>query len=231
MISRRDFIKFLGVLGGVILTPLGKLSPFSKADHAPDQAYSGELYSGFVILPYGTKVPDFVEHPKLNAPIFCGVGDGPGITANTISFSSSSEIEVVKSLSFPIYKLSVPPNNLEAMGGCIVKHPTGDIYSINVSYGRKNSTADFMECVISVWAYPTFPRPFPMWLPDPVESNGKDVSLVKSTKLPTPGLMAIGSPGKSFHWIEKNILYRLIIEESSTLEDAQIIINNLIRSN
>ncbi|MEM2126040.1 MAG: twin-arginine translocation signal domain-containing protein [Candidatus Methanosuratincola sp.] len=75
MLTRRDFIKFLSLVGAGTLTPLRRFLRLTSLEEAPHQQEdTGELYADFLLLPEGTAVPNFVQYPKVPMPRLCGVG-------------------------------------------------------------------------------------------------------------------------------------------------------------
>jgi hypothetical protein len=239
--SRRQFLKgAIGGLGGLITARIAGLFPEAQPVFAdltrkqrisvtglatPIQVDVGELYAGFLLLPENTQAPAFVQYPKLGVPIFCGVGDGPSPTASTISFNT--DIDLVQQIDFPIYSLENLPDKLGLLGGDTVSHPTGDVYSVTIRYGINHTEKEFQECVISLWAFPDYPRPFPLWYSNIVEVNEPRVALLKVDFLPAAGIESPTENGYVFYWIENDVLYSLILEPCPDIAYALTVIDSL----
>ena len=61
MLTRRDFIRTLGVVGAVILNPLRRFRWWQSMGVAQSDEPLGELYAGFVLLPAGAPWPPFIQ--------------------------------------------------------------------------------------------------------------------------------------------------------------------------
>lgn len=163
MLSRRDFIKALGVLGAVILTPFHRLTRTQEVQAAPAADNSlllGEVYAGFLLLSEDTPVPGFVRKPTVGPPIVCGVETGKGgpkINAMLQSFDTLKELR--KRINFPIYTLSSLPDQFHPAGGYLLGYDTGQIYGVSLGYQAVDTTNRFVESTISLWAQPHFSRP------------------------------------------------------------------------
>jgi hypothetical protein len=215
MFSRRDVIKAMAAMGGVFLTPfdrLGRGSPSSPV-HAQNLPV-GELYEGFLLLPDGASVPDFVVHPALGVPIFCGVGAAE-ITAVTETLASAETLAAL--VDFPVYELDPQDlKNLHSAGATLVKHETGEVYAAAVNYERYDSTTDRWTTGVTIEALPEFMRPYPLWERDPIEPGSPSLVLEKVDFLPQPGILT--APRQAFigHWIETNVHYILVDERGQS---------------
>lgn len=226
MISRRDFIKSFAVFSTAVLNPLRGIKVWSYREFfQPREEIVGELYAGFILLPDGAPIPNFVQPPKSEPPILCGVGDNHDPTATTKSFSSISEMR--KNLEFPIYSLEKTPTNLELLGGHLVIHTTGEIYSSLISFGVRPSHLDRTVSIVSLWAFHDITIPYPLWFSDPLDTSETQFILEKVNFLPAPGIMTPTSGGYVFYWIMNEILYSIAIDPADSFDNAINIINSL----
>jgi hypothetical protein len=225
MFTRRDFIKTMSLMSGAVLAPVQWLAKWAGMQPArAEETVEGELYAGFVLLPEGAKVPEFVEYPKKGIPIVCGV-EGNATTGITKSFDR--EDDLIKEVRLPMYRLNQLPPGLSSAGGYILSHKTEEIFSVLLSYKIYDMEIQRTKTAITLCAQPDVPRPFPLWSSEPVEPGGSSVILEKVTFLPIPGIMVISQTGYIFYWIDNTILYTLIMDYHPTYEEAQWLVNSL----
>lgn len=164
MISRRQFIQRVGLLGGILLTPLGRLARrYSQEPTEEEPQPEGEIYAGFVLLPEGAAVPDFVR--KAPIPIFGGIeGDSQNevmfLDAVGITESFSSIADVSKVITFPLFVFESAPRGMNFLQGYVDRFEASlKVWAVNLFYGYKNDEIPRM----SLYAIPRFPKPFPVW--------------------------------------------------------------------
>jgi hypothetical protein len=228
MRSRRQFIKVMGVLGGAVMAPFrwfGRAQAATLPD-APLPA-GAELYGGFLLLPEGAPVPPWVKPPKLGPPIECGVGEG-GASPTAVVVSLKAPGDLASESGLPIYALGKLPDGIREAGGYVLKQQTGEVFSALVGYETYNYDNQYWECTVRIIAKPDFPRPFPLWPVSPVEVGGPAILLEKVDFLPTPGIMVKTTLGHIFHWIQKGVLYTLVVENKSSLGDARLLVDTLL---
>lgn len=225
MITRRDFIKMLGIVGAAILSPLDRIGNkiYSKKNYLSGNDV-GEEFAGFLLLPDGADTPEFVLYPKSGIPIFCGVGDGPSPTASGVTVSIEDLSEKV---NFKLYKIANQIDNLAPLEGTIIYQPDSKIFCITIDYGRNISESNIREGGVSIWAYSSFPYPYPIWSSDPVEINGPFVKNEKVEFLPMPGVLTITPTMQIAHWIENDILYKIIIDPCTDISYSRSIVDAL----
>lgn len=231
MFTRRDFIKVMGWLGGIILTPLGRLRRWESTDLArADAPPEGELYAGFLLLPEGTPIPPMVSPSELGVPIMCGVGVGRGGPHPTaVTKYMNTHHDLAQEVSFPVYTFYKLPGHLRAAGAHLIKHETGEVFSAAVNFDSYNLEArEWEEGTVSISADPDFPRPFPLWSSNPVEPGGPATTLEKVDFLPAPGIMVVTQDGYVFHWIENEILFTMVMEHTPSLEEARSLARSLV---
>lgn len=235
--SRRQFLKgTLGMLGGAMTAQATRFFPELQAALAqtgnpsvppaqlPEQLEVGELYGGFLLLPDDTPVPSFVQYPVSGPPVFCGVGDNPTPSVRMQSFPTVND--VANRVNFSAYTIDSVLNNMKQIGCWLISQPTDDVYCTTVWFGNKNITDKDLECSISIWTYPEFPRPYPLWYDSHID-NDVHTELEKVEFLPTPGIRVTTRTGFVFYWIENNILNNLIVESTLDVDEAQKIVDSL----
>lgn len=239
MLTRRNFIKFLAVVGsGVLLPPLNKLRWLDLFNQhvswgppetlLPPTSSLGEIYAGFLLLPDGAPVPPNVKYPERGMPTFCGVGAGHGGPVPTaVSQSFSTAAEMAREVDFPVYIFSKLPERLRQAGATLIRYETGEVFAALVDFQSHNGRSGDWETTVSIWAQPEFPRPFPLWSSEPVEPGGPAVALEKVDFLPSPGVMVTTRQGAVFHWIRNDVLYTLIAEPGPSHEEALALVSLL----
>lgn len=231
MLTRRNFVRMMGIWGGVALAPLGGLvrrMSSSFADTEPPPA--GELYAGFVLLPRNAPIPSFVQCAP--APILCQVsGDerDPVVMAHRAETSWFDSVEgLTGNISLPIYVPALLPAGMVFINGCIISFAqSGRVFEARMDFGLPDSH----QPLVSVWARPMFPQPYPVWSVDAppfYESQARPeqdeitISPEKVSFTPVQGLMLPTAQGHLLHWIRHDILYTLVVEhdqQRSTVED------------
>lgn len=230
MLTRRDFIKFTSLVGGVVLNPFQRLgSRLGIGLDVGEEVAVGELYAGFVLLPEGTPIPSFVEFPKKGSPNECGVGVGwGGIKPNAVSRFFDNEEGLAAEIKFPIYTLDDIPAELTPARAYMLSDETGEVYGAALGFDAFNIESGYWECVVSLWAQPKFPRPIPLYFRDPIESGDSVGFLEKINYLPTLGIRTQTQEGFIYYWIENNIFYTLAVDPVSALKGAHEITSHLM---
>lgn len=219
--SRRQFLKgAIGILGGTVAARIAGLFPEIQLQaiettvsvtQLPTQLEVGELYAGFLLLSDGLPIPAFVVYPQLGPPVICGAGQAnPELTGYGTLYSTPEDVATTADL--PIYSLDGLPAELRSRGGNVIRYNTGEVYAVSVDFELFNTEVGLWETVISIWAQPNFPRPYPLWSSEPVEPDGPAVVLEKVSLLPTPGIRTRTQHGDVFYWIQNDILFTLIQE-------------------
>lgn len=239
MVTRRDFVKALAVVGGgALLISLDRLEWLESVEQLPkgsslrslsfQEPSVGELYGGFLLLPDGAPVPPIVKYPARGIPIVCGAGvgrGGPNPTA--VSKELDTATDLANEVDFPVYTLEERAKELRPSGAKLIKYETGEIFAAAVDFQSYSKQAARWETTASIWAQPDFPRPFPLWASDPVEPGGPAVVLEKMDVLPSLGIMVATRRGYVFHWIRQDILYALVAEPASSYQEALALVSSL----
>ena len=219
MLTRRDFIKVLGTVATVVLSPVRQLGRWSASVAENDLA--GELYSGFVLLPEGAPTPDFVAPAQLPETISCGMVEGLEGTLKEAVLIELDNLSTTKDrFSFPLYTFNLLPEQLRQGKPYILSNDLGNVYRITVPYELYDQTSSSWVTALTLWVDPDFPRPYPLWASEPVEPGGPAMVLEKVNFLPSPGIKIVTREGFACFWIESDALYTLIAEPSPTGPDA-----------
>jgi hypothetical protein len=231
--NRRQFLRGAsGLMGGIFAARVAGLFPEAQpalaqggnpvsVERPPTQVDVGELYGGFLLLPDGAPIPDFVQTSRFGVPIFCGVGHSETEPTVTSRLFNTAE-ELAEYITFPIYTFQVLSNDLHLLGANLIEHETGEVYAISVDFQSYNQEIEDLETTVSIWAYPDPLKPQPLWSIAPVEPGRLAVIPEKvDFLLPTPGVLYRLPKGFVFHWIEDEILYTLIAEHTQALERIQ----------
>lgn len=230
MFSRRDFMKGLVAAGGVLFAPFDRFMPVA-ANLVSSSSFKGEVYKGFILLPDGSPVPPIVTPPKLGIPIMCGTGVGRGGPAPTALNEVVPNIEYLRQLvPFKMFGFRTLPREFEVIHSLVTRHETGEVFEAAIVYGVQDSIAsgpDSERRTIRITAQPDYPRPFPLWSSNAVETDGPAVILEKVDFLPTSGIMIAVEEGYVFHWIQEEILYTLYAEWPEPLTDVQALLSQL----
>lgn len=189
----------------------------------------GEIWEGFLLLPEGASVPKFVIYPELGIPIVCGVGVAQGGAIPTAVSEIFNSVEALAQVvNFPVYTLDHLPEGLRVGNVHLIKHRTGEIFAAFVAFHSYNKTTNNWETIVSIWAHPEFPRPFPLWSSNPVEPDGPAVRPMKVDFLPSPGVEVTTQAGYVYHWIRQEVLYTLTVEPSPNEKWARNIASALV---
>jgi hypothetical protein len=233
MWSRRSFLAAIGLAGAAAVPVLGErrigLAGGPEARRDPAEPIRGERYAGFVLLPEGAPVPYDVQAPRRESPILCGVGEGrggPSVTA--IHSKVRSEADLASEVGFPVYLVAAAPAGLTPAGGDVLRYEDGEVFAASLDFQTRNALNGEMETTVSLWAYPEFPRPYPLWETSPPEPGGPFVQLHKVDFLPTPGVMMRSAQGYVFLWIQADVLYTLTAENNPSWKQARSLAESLV---
>jgi hypothetical protein len=212
MFNRRDFIKFMSLMGGVVLNPFQRFGNWSGlAADMIEETSVGELYGGFVLLPEGAPKPIFVQDEQYGLPNFCGAFDEGRLGKITGFYSPQNTLtDLTNKVEHPIYALSNAPDGLRYSGAGLVVHENGSVICGDITYEAFDPQIDIWYTAVSVWFYLDHPRPVPLWQ----EGNAghKDLygSLEKVDFLPGGGgVMVQTRLGFSWHWVMQDVYYAL----------------------
>jgi len=228
MITRRDFLKIMGMMGMVVIAPVRRLNLFLP--QKIEQEIIGDLYAGFLILPDGAPVPSIVKAPQLGFPNECGVGiisDVPDHSFTTQEFRTLEEF--IRDTKLSVYFLEELPKDMRLGSISGIKPINGNVYLVSLGYEAHLADTDIWQCTIWLLAQMDFPRPVPIWYSNPVEPNGPAVIPEKVDFLPTPGILVKTQNGCVCHWIDNDILFTLVIQDFQEDFDVQAIAKKLTK--
>jgi hypothetical protein len=224
MFSRREFVKGLGAITGVLLAPFDRLTEGSTG-LLLNSSTSSELFNGFILLSEDAPLPEFITPPRLGVPIICGVGTGRGGTsAKAVRERTLGLAQLRQRVPFKVYSFRNLPEEFGLTHTLVLRHETGVVYDSRLG---KRTGLDSQRRTIRLLAKPEFLRPYPLRSSKPREPGGPTVTLQKVDFLPTPGVMILTQEGYIFHWIENDILYTLYANLPEPLPQVQALLSQL----
>lgn len=246
--SRRRFIS--GGLSSLIgITSKQFFNIFPEANHSgvkrsdpiiPDNLKEGRLENSFLILPAGADVPDFVIPANKTTPNMCAVGMAPDeyeLYDNlAINERPNTVDELGHLIDFKFYTWDEQlKSELRLQSPSIIRHPTGEIYSVSIGIEANIEKEEKFYWMTSVrlYAFPDFSNPYILREPDEkefesVSSELGDLGKCKAADyLKTPGIVTKSVDGYVFFWIEEGILFILITEEGLDLQESLEVVNTL----
>lgn len=237
MLNRRDFIKLIGAFG-FVLTPLNKLLRVSSLGSQGEGSPEGELYEGFVLLDLDAPVPFFVESTP--CPILCQVDEteaiDPKLDAYRGEISWFDSIESLKdNIDFRVFIPGVLPHKMTFLHGYVLRFAgTGNVWEARLDFGY----GEDQEPLISLSAYPSFPRPYPIWptLFYPKKEAGEFIfdeeyfikKLEKISFTPERGVLSRTDQGYAMYWIKQDVLYTMSVEYDGWYEQPESVGKALI---
>lgn len=240
MLTRRDFIKFMGLVGSVVLSPLHRLG--ERLGIEPDAGVgesAGELYAGFVLLPLGSHVPEFVK--TVSYPILGELAEKEERdlleNSNRVDPLPFDHIDNLReNLTFPIFIPGLLPDKVTFLQGSILKFSqSGEIWETCIDYGFQ----DVQEPIIRVSARPIIPRPYPVWsyiaIPQKLEGEfilDEEYIIKYPQKIdftPQKGLLFESSQGYMLQWIMDDVLYTASMDYVEWRQTASAFGRSLIK--
>lgn len=221
MLSRKQFIRSISVLGGAVLAPWqqwARSRSVSQIDQQP-LPLGADLYGGFILLPQGTNVPSFVKDYQYGIPSLCGASDGTEdrphspIQAIYTPVQSAQDIRALAQL--PLYALKVLPKGVRAAGGALTQYTNGNVFSGEIVYQSLDAVTGqwFTSVVISVQT--DYPQPFPLWYSTAVEPDVPGITLEKVSFAPGgAGILVRPRNGVVLHWIDRKCYHFMTLDGS-----------------
>lgn len=205
MITRRRLIQAGGAIGGFIVGQrLGGL-PTATAEH-PGRTFAsaGELYAGFLLLPWGAEAPT-LERPS---PVSVPATEGP--TGGGAVYESLDDSSLRQRIDFPFYKFGWMPKGAHDEGAVVFSNPNGEVISVSrtarlfdAHLGQSGAPVD----VLSLSAVRNVPKPIPSW-----PGGRPEVGLLEFRKVRwagRAGLLSRSGWSDHFTWVEQDIRYNL----------------------
>lgn len=216
MLTRRDFIKFMSLMGGVVLNPFQRLGNWLGVETAVGAEEAvGELYAGFVLLPDGADFPPFIQLPKL--PLLDM--EGNHVHAEYKQFNTAEDL--ANYVGFPIYDTDHFQESLRLTTSTAIGHSQSGVYEASLGFEFFDPTINEWRNGVSIHALKDYFHPYPLWSHPPATFGEPEVILEKVDFLPTPGIYVDTAYGFVCHWMERDILYTLYSEPSPVGRDAK----------
>jgi hypothetical protein len=234
MLNRRDFIKMVGGLGVLVLTPIDKLvnrRPLSLTGVNPEK---GELYAGFYLLPQDAPLPSFIDIPAV--PILDHVADEGAFSSDQFKGSTYyyESIDALKAdVQLPLFVPSAPSDWAPFHGSVTRFKGSGAVWEIRYGFWAKADQSP----LVTFLARPVFSHPYPVWpVVDLVKITTANVwekaPVINPEKVqftPTPGILLPLDQGYTVQWIDHDILYTVFIENQSRRAFAENFISSLAK--
>jgi hypothetical protein len=212
MINRRDFIKLIGMFS-VVLTPLNRLISKTSYELQGGSLSKGELFEGFVLLPADAEVPSFVTPAKTKGP-------KEKNKSSTVYKEFKSVNDLKAHVKKPIYAIDKSKQSADFLGANVVSYFDDEVFGVSLGFIDPTNATSMEEANISLWAQYEYPRPYPLWNAAPTDEDHLGYGLEKVDFLPSPGIQITTPQGFVFCWIEKNVLYMLILDNYPTSTQA-----------
>jgi hypothetical protein len=227
MLTRRDFIKFVSSISAMLLPPIHRFGKGLSSNGYTQEQSTGELFSGFILLPEDALIPDFVRFPVVPDYDRCGMVSGGNNSTGEIVMEYLDNIQYTKGqVNFALYDFAKLPDGLRKGTVAITRDRTGNILEITIPYELAVSTDEWIT-PISLKVLPNTYQPYPLWFSNPAVFNEPNMILEKADYLPTHGIKTDSREGYLCFWIENGVLYQLIAEPSPTGQDARSLANLL----
>ncbi|MCI0555125.1 MAG: hypothetical protein L0287_29610, partial [Anaerolineae bacterium] len=202
----------------VVFTPLNNL--IRKISSGSQGTSDGELYEGFVLLPADAEAPSFIIPAKVKAP---KEKDKSSIVHK--EFKSVKDIKgYVKK---PIYVIDDTKQKVNFVSGNVFSYFDEEIFGVSLGFIDPISETLTVEANIALCAQYDYPRPYPLWDAAPTDEDHPGYVLEKVDYLPTPGIKIVTLLGFVFCWIEKDVLYTLVLENHPTSDEAVFFVSSL----
>jgi hypothetical protein len=208
MFNRRDFIKFMSLMGGVALNPFQRFGNWSGlAADMIQESIEGELYAGFLLLPEESHLPSIVKPPKHIPPY----GDNPRSKFNGVTYYYDSEIDLARKVNFPVYTLNKTIKNIHLVNTSSYENQEGYVYEIGIGFEMYQPASEIWKPWISIHAESDYLTPYPVFFLEShdtiTEFNDLRIDIHNN-----PGILLRTSMGFVLHWIEENIHYSFLVE-------------------
>jgi hypothetical protein len=210
------------MIGAVVLTPLNKLVHKTVLDPKNDSLLQGEIYHGFVLLPADAEVPPFITPAKTKGP--------KEKDKSSTLYKEFKEIKELKDhVKKPIYAIDQSKQNVQFLGSNVISYFDEEVFGVSLGYLDPMNAVSIEEANISLSAQYEFPRPFPLWEAAATDADHPGYVLEKVDFLPSPGIQIATIYGFVFCWIEQNVLYMLILDHYSTVDQALAFVSSVQR--
>lgn len=233
MFKRRDFLKLIGSMSVLVLTPLNKLANLFPVNLNNASVSTGELYAGFLLLPKDSPVPQFVVGAPCPILDYSPDENNPMVAAFRGITTSYDNFDNIKSVTqFPLYMPGLTADNLKFLDGYIIKITgTDKVWEVRCNYGLENGLGPQLKFS----AKPLFPRPYPVWpVMDYFSTQNAylndEYPIIQPEKIdftPSQGILLPFNQGYTIQWIKQDILYTLFIENQGDREFTEGVVKSL----
>lgn len=187
------------------------------------QLDGAEHYAGFLLLPENARVPSFVR-PGRSINLH---GHG-ALAGESVQFDSIDELKSY--VPFPIYVPTQLPSGVQLVDATVIQYrQSGNIWAARTSYGTNSTEGNTVEPLISLWAQPEHPNPYPIWPVRDLDSLDEDIiypEKVSFSSLP-PGILRPSASGHLLQWMHQNIHYMLVAEHDPAREAVEVLASAL----
>lgn len=222
MVSRRTVIKSAAAVGAFLVgQSVVRTSDWSPASaNAADLTESGELYSGFLLLPWGVAAPA----PARSSPV--RVPQTEGATRSVAVYETLDNNRLARRITFPFY--SFPQSALQTAfleEAIVFTNLGGEVVTVTrvarVYDPQLNHTVDAIRLI----ANRNVPSPVPVW-----PGGRPEVGLITQQKVkwtPVPGLSSQSGNSEHVSWVERDVLYGLEYKSRLFGSSAQQFVSSL----
>ncbi len=205
--SRRRLLTMCtGAAAALLATPRW----FDGALHmalARSEGADGELFNGFLILPWDGAVPSSVVYPSRSLPIMEHLPGGPLPTAVTSHFDTARELAA--DVGLPLYSLGEA--QAPAASGYVVRDIEGTLFSASLQFTHDRQGQVWELITVQ----PQFPSPYPVRDRGAPEPGIQPVMKVGS--MPAPGVAVPTLDGFVGMWFEGGLLYKYEVRGLGTV--------------
>lgn len=224
--SRRQFTRWSSALLVAFVTLTGfrqfrtlrggqSVGSSGTGKHAPlenrvlESPPNAEVYEGFLILPEGAQIPDFVVPKSMSLPHRKGV---------TTTFDSLNALST--RLGQSVYLPKVMPENDQPSRIMAAQYENGDIFDIYLTYETPDAETDASLATRILRIAPVFYWPNPVFYTPAEHPDEIRVVVDKVSFLPSAGLRVTTVEGFVYHWFSDDLLYTFVVDPSVSVHYA-----------
>lgn len=169
----------------------------------------GEIYEGFLLLPEGAPIPDYVVPPPLCPP---------ELNAIITRFDSVQDLE--NAVNFRAYMPKRLPGNIHLRDISLLQYPDGQMYEIFVIHEVLNEQSGELIAPLVTRISPNYYTPHPLFYTVGNQPDGIETVMNRVSILPSNGIRVLTAAGFVYHWFVDELLYTFIVEPASSIEFA-----------
>ncbi|MDQ3006067.1 MAG: hypothetical protein M3R47_11900, partial [Chloroflexota bacterium] len=171
-------------------------------------------------LPADAEVPSFVIPAKTKGP-------KEKNKSSTVHKEFKSLKDLKDHVKKPIYIIDEGLQSVQFLGANVISYFDNEVLDVSLGFIDPMNAISMEEANISLAAQYQYPDPYPLWAAAPTEGGNPGYSLEKVDFLPSPGIQITTLYGFVFCWIEKKVLYTLILENNPTSDQALSFVSSL----